>query len=84
MGRENAFTLSGEPRREKLITILFKLDFLTSVCYDVAIDTLRKGGHFEKVDVIEQNKNFVQSSGGENHFSPFARRLCPDDRGITL
>ena len=84
MGRENAFTLSGEPRREKLITILFNLDFLKSVCYHEAIDTRRKGGNFEKVDAIEQNKNFVQSSGGENHFSPFARRLCPDDRGITL
>ena len=84
MGRENAFTLSGEPRREKLITILFNLDFLKSVCYHEAIDTRRKGGHFEKVDAIEQNKNFVQSSGGETHFSPFARRLCPDDRGITL
>lgn len=84
MGRENAFTLSGEPRREKLITILFNLDFLKSVCYHEAIDTRRKGGHFEKVDTIEQNKNFVQSSGGENHFSPFARRLCPNDRGITL
>ena len=67
-----------------MILILFNLDFLTSVCYDVAIDTRRKGGHFEKVDAIEQNKNFVQSSGGENHFSPVARRLCPDDRGITL
>lgn len=84
MGRENAFTLSGEPRRENLILILFNLDFLKSVCYHEAIDTRRKGGHFEKVDVIEQNKNFVQSSGGENHFSPFARRICPDDRGTTL
>ena len=64
--------------------ILFNLDFHTPVCYDVAIDTRRKGGHFEKVDAIEQNKNFVQSGGGENHFSPFARRLCPDDCGITL
>ena len=64
LGRENAFTLSGEPRREKLITILFNLDFLKSVCYHEAIDTRRKGGHFEKVDAIEQNKNFVQSSGG--------------------
>ena len=39
---------------------MFNLDFLTPVCYDVAIDTRRKGGHFEKVDAIEQNKNFVQ------------------------
>ena len=43
MGRENAFTLSGEPRRENLILILFNLDFLKSVCYHEAIDTRRKG-----------------------------------------
>ena len=42
LGRENAFTLSGEPRRKKLITILFNLDFLKSVCYHEAIDTRRK------------------------------------------
>ena len=44
LGRENAFTLSGEPRRKKLITILFNLDFLKSVCYHEAIDTRRKEG----------------------------------------
>ena len=44
LGRENAFTLSGEPRREKLITILFNLDFLAPVCYHVATDTRRKEG----------------------------------------
>lgn len=44
LGRENAFTLSGEPRREKLITILFNLDLLTPVCYHVATDTRRKEG----------------------------------------
>ena len=70
-------------RTRNLILILFNLDFRTPVCYDVAVDTRRKGGHFEKVDTIEQNKNFVQSSGGKNRFSPFARLLCPDDRGIT-
>lgn len=59
MGRENAFTLGGEPRREKLITILFNLDFLKSVCYHEATDTRRKEG-FETICEIEQNKNFVQ------------------------
>lgn len=44
LGRENAFTLSGEPRREKLITILFNLDLFAPVCYHVATDTRRKEG----------------------------------------
>ena len=48
--------------------VLFNLDFLAPVCYDVATDTRRKGGHFEKVDAIEQNKNFVQSSGGQTRY----------------
>lgn len=77
-------------RTRNLILILFNLDFRTPVCYDVAVDTRRKGGHFEKVDTIEQNKNFVQLSGGKNRFRRlqgcFARTTSasPRDRSGAL
>ena len=33
-----------------------------------AVEMYSKTRDFEKVDTIEQNKNFVQSSGGKNRF----------------
>lgn len=53
MGRENAFVLGGEPRRENLIPILFNLDFARRICY-ATVSTHRKGD-FERIYVIEQN-----------------------------
>lgn len=42
LGRENAFVLGGECRRENLIPILFNLDFARRICY-ATVSTHRKG-----------------------------------------
>ena len=69
MGRENAFTLSGEPRRKKLITILFNLDFLKSVCYHEAIDTRRKGGALKGYMRLNKIKILFNQVEGNRSFS---------------
>lgn len=48
---------------------LFNLDFHAPVCYDVAVDTRRKGGHFEKQIRLNKIKILFNRVEGNRSFS---------------